>query len=215
MAQSQRRLEGYKNMQIRKKYKIARRLGSGVFEKTQTAKYAVRAEKRSVSLAGVRGKSVYGIQLLEKQKVRFTYGITAKQLKNYVKAIITSKVKNPEAKLYDTLESRLDSVVLRSGLASTRQQARQIVTHGHMRINNKKTTVPSIQVKKGDVVTVKESKRVKPLFSNFKEKSKETQVPAWITVDASNFTVTINGNPEYKAVNVPFNLGEVMQFYKR
>ncbi len=202
-------------MIIGPKYKIARRLGSGIFEKTQTAKYAVRAEKKSASLTGVRAKSTYGIQLLEKQKLRFTYGITAKQLKNYVRAVIDSKVKNPEEKLYITLEKRLDSVVLRSGLASTRQQARQIVTHGHMRINDKKTTVPSIQVKKGDVITVKESKRIKPLFSDFKEKSKDIQAPVWLLVDANNFTVTINGEPEYKIGNLPYNLGEVIQFYKR
>ncbi|HRY30932.1 MAG TPA: 30S ribosomal protein S4 [Candidatus Paceibacterota bacterium] len=202
-------------MKIGPRYKIARRLGSAVFEKTQTAKYALRAEKKSISTAGVRGQSNYGAQLIEKQKARFTYGITAKQLKNYVRSVISSKVKDPEARLYNMLEKRLDNVVLRSGLASTRQQARQIVTHGHMKINDKKTTVPSIQVKKGDAVTVKESKRISPLYTGFKDKAKENQAPAWLSVNAEKFLIEIVGEPEYKASNLSFNLGEVIQFYKR
>lgn len=202
-------------MKIGPRYKIARRLGSSVFEKTQTAKYAVRAEKRNISLAGARSKSNYGTQLLEKQRVRITYGITAKQLKNYVKDIINSRTKDPEAKLFEVLERRLDNVVLRSGIAKTRQQARQIVSHGHIRVNNKKMTVPSFQVNKGDIITVKESKRPKVLFSNFKEQSKEIEAPVWMKIDAENYAAEIIGDPEYKSSNLAFDLGKVLQFFKR
>lgn len=202
-------------MKIGNKYKIARRLGAAVFEKTQTQKFAVRAEKKGANIAGLRAKSNYGAQLLEKQKVRYTYGVSAKQLSNYVKAVIHSKVKQPEAKLFSDLEHRLDNVVLRSGIATTRFQARQIVTHGHMRVNGKKTTVPSYQVRNGDVITVKDSSRVKPLFAGFKDKSKEVITPTWIDVDAANYTVKIVGDPQYKASELAFNLNEVVQFYKR
>ncbi|HMO78599.1 MAG TPA: 30S ribosomal protein S4 [Candidatus Paceibacterota bacterium] len=202
-------------MKVGPKYKIAKRLGAAVFEKTQSQKFILRAEKKGYSTTGVHGKTNFGTQVLEKQKVRYTYGISATQLSNYVKSIVRSKIKQPEAKLFELLERRLDNVVLRSGLATTRFQARQIVTHGHMKVNGKKTTVPSFQVKKGDVVTVKESNRNKPLFATFKDKEKDMTPPSWINVDNKNYTITVLADPQYKPTELAFNLGNVVQFYKR
>ncbi|HMP67144.1 MAG TPA: 30S ribosomal protein S4 [Candidatus Paceibacterota bacterium] len=203
-------------MKIGPKYKIARRLGGAIFEKTQTQKFALRNEKKNfANNTGKRAKSNFALQLLEKQKVKYTYGISTKQLSNYVKAILQSKQKQPELGFFQSLEKRLDNVVLRSGLATTRFQARQMVTHGHMRVNNKKTTVPSYQIKKGDIVTVKDSSKIKPLFVGFKDKSKDVITPTWINVDPKNYTITIVADPEYKPAELAFSLGDVIQFYKR
>jgi small subunit ribosomal protein S4 len=202
-------------MKIGPKYKIAKRLGGSVFEKTQGPKFALSAERKSFSIYGIRSRSNYGTQLLEKQKARFTYGITEKQLANYVKAVISTKTKTPEAALYTFLEKRLDNVILRSGLAQTRRQARQIVAHGHVKVNGKKMKVPSYQVKLGDEVTLKDSSKEKTLFAEFAENFKEITPPAWLKVNPKDISVKIEGEPAYKSIEVAFNLGEVLQFYKR
>lgn len=202
-------------MKIGPKYKIARRLGSAVFEKTQTAKFALHAEKRGANLDGVRPRSNYGIQLLAKQKIRFTYGLTAKQLANYIRKVIDSKSRKPEAMLYSLLERRLDRAVLRAGLAQSQRQARQIVSHGHLRVNDKKITVASYEVKNGDVISVKESSKGKGLFLDIEERLIAANVPSWIKVDAKNVSFTIDGEPQYKVIEVPFNIGDAIQFYKR
>ena len=127
------------------KYKIARRLGASVFEKTSTAKFALRTERKSRNLAGKRPKarSNYGKQLIEKQKVRFTYGISEKQFRNYVREVIDKNSSNPTEALFALLEARVDSVVLRSGFVPTKQAARQAVSHGHITVNGKRITIPS------------------------------------------------------------------------
>jgi small subunit ribosomal protein S4 len=202
-------------MKIGPKYKIARRLGSAVFEKTSTPKYALHAEKKGANMDGVRPRSNYGIQLLAKQKIRYTYGLTAKQLANYIRKVIESKTRKPEAMLYSILERRLDRAVLRSGLAKTQRQARQMVSHGHVRVNDKKITVPSYEVKIGDKVAVKDSSKEKGLFSNIDEQLKEANIANWIKVDAKTLSFTVEGEPQYKSIEVPFNIGEAIQFYKR
>lgn len=202
-------------MKIGPKYKIARRLGRSVFEKTQTAKFALSAEKRNAHVEGIRSRSNYGSQLLEKQKVRFTYGITNTQLGKYAYQAIDSKVKNPEEVLFINLEKRLDNVVLRSGFASTRRQARQLVSHGHIKVNGVKNKVPSYSVKEGDVIEVKESSRDKSIFADIDERVKDLNIPAWLKADHKSLKTTINGQPTYNTKETHFNLGEVLQFYKR
>jgi small subunit ribosomal protein S4 len=202
-------------MKVKSKYKIAKRLGSAVFEKTQTAKFALAAEKKRFSTEGIRSRSNYGTQLLEKQKVRFTYGIPNKQLTNYVKEIIKSKTKTPEQELFSKLEHRLDNIILRAGFAESRFQARQMVSHGHVKVNGRKNKVPSYQVKASDKIEIKESSRDKVLFINFAEKFKEVTTPSWIKVDPKTYSVTIEGEPSYKPKESHFRLGDVLQFYKR
>jgi small subunit ribosomal protein S4 len=202
-------------MKIGPKYKIAKRLGAAVFEKTQGPKFALSAEKKNFSTYGARSRSQYGSQLLEKQKVRFTYGITSKQLTNYVKKVIATKTKTPEEALYILLENRLDNVALKSGFAKTRFQARQIVTHGHLRVNDKKITVPSYEVKEGDVITVKESSRDKGLFNEYADRFADINIPSWLKANPKDFSVKIEGTPTFKTTEVAFNLSDVLQFYKR
>jgi len=202
-------------MKIGPKYKIARRLGKSVFEKTQTAKFALSVEKRNGHVDGIRSRSNYGSQLLEKQKARFTYGITNTQLGKYTYQVIDSKVKNQEEMLFIALEKRLDNVVLRSGFATTRRQARQLVSHGHMKVNGVKNKVPSYSVKKGDVIELKESSRDKSIFIDLKERVTELNIPNFIKVDPKSFKITVEGDPTYNSKEIHFRLGDVLQFYKR
>ena len=130
-------------MKIGPKFKIAKRLGAPIFEKTQTQKFAL-----SESRGGRQNKrrpgqmSDYKRQLIEKQKMRFTYGISEKQFRRYVDDAV-EKSNQPVALLMERLESRLDNVIYRMGLAKTRRLARQITSHGHICVNGKKMTIPS------------------------------------------------------------------------
>src|SRR3984957_13787063 len=113
------------------KYKIARRLGAPVFEKTQTQKFAARAEKKTKKGGFGRPKSEYAFQHNEKQKARMVYGISEKQFRHYVKDAVEKKASLAVASIYGALESRLDNAAYRLGFAPTRRAARQMVSHGH------------------------------------------------------------------------------------
>lgn len=202
-------------MKIGPKFKIARRLGAAVFEKTQTAKFALSQQKKGRNAMRKRPNSVFGTQLLEKQKVRFTYAISEKQFSKYVKKAIESQGTNTNEMLYQDLETRLDSIVLRAGFASSRLLARQIVSHGHMKVNGVRVNIPSYQVKVGDVITVKESSADKALFAELDKKVADQVIPAWIEVDVAKKSIILKSNPALDPKNVPFDLGTVIQFYKR
>ncbi len=117
------------------RYKIAKRLGASVFEKTQSQKFAISegAHRKEQEARPGRGRGgEYGKQILEKQKVRITYGVTESQFGNYVKKALESEKGNPLERLHESLELRLDNVISRLGLTSTRRSARQMVAHGHV-----------------------------------------------------------------------------------
>lgn len=196
-------------MRVGPKYKIARRLGAQVFEKTQSPKFAVSEQKRKRKFS--RPGSVYSRQLLEKQRVRFNYGLSEKQFSNYVKKAIAMDNHNAEAALYTLLETRLDTAILRAGFATTRGQARQIANHGHCLVNGTRVNIPSYVVKKGDVITLRERSSESELFRELNEAS----IPAWLKVDKKQKSITIDGTPEYTGKETPFDLGTVLQFYKR
>lgn len=202
-------------MIIGPKYKIARRLGAGVFEKTQTQKFALsQARKKSDRRGGPR--SDFGVQMLEKQKARYTYALTERQFSKYVKAAIAKKGDNSEL-LYRTLESRLDNVILRAGFAPTRLAARQLVSHGHILVNGKRVTIPSIAVRVGDKLSIREGSIKKTVFSTLEERLKNTsnQVPAWLKVDPEKKTIEVQGAPKLKTDELLFDIGQVLEFYSR
>jgi small subunit ribosomal protein S4 len=201
-------------MKIQSKYKIARKLGAAVFEKTQTAKFALSEQKKKIKKFS-RPKTNYGVQLSEKQKVRFHYAITDKQLKNYVKAVLASKMKNPAEGLYQALEKRVDSLILRSGFAKTRFQAKQAASHGHFQVNGRKITIPSMQITPKDTIKLKESKKDSPLYLAYSENFKDIIVPTWIIVDPKENSISLKGEPVYNQTENPFNLSTVIQFYNR
>lgn len=203
-------------MKIGPKFKIAKRLGAPIFEKTQTQKFEL-----SQARGGRRGNrrpgqmSDYKRQLLEKQKMRFTYGITEKQLRRYVDLAVETEGHQPVTVLMVRLESRLDNVVYRLGLAKTRRLARQIVSHGHILVNGKRINVPSHKVRVGDTVSVREGSRQSGLFADLADKHEAAAVPGWLSFDVKQFSGTVKSEPVYNPSESLFDPEQVMEFYSR
>lgn len=201
-------------MKIGPKYKIARRLGAPVFEKTQTAKYTLSlSRKEKVGKKFSRPKSEFGKALTEKQKARFSYGLSEKQFRGYVDKAM--KASNQGQKLFQLLESRLDNVLFRSGLAKTRAQARQAASHGHATVNGQRVTIPSIQIGVGDVVGVRGASAQSALFAEVSERMKTLSAPAWLTLDPETRTAKVVGEPVYAEAEQVFDLGVVIEYYNR
>ena len=198
---------------IKSKFKVAKRLGAQVFEKTQTQKFAL-SEARMKRPRG-RGASDYGKQLLEKQRVRYTYGLSEKQLSNYAKAAFEEK--DPPAALHKALEMRADSVVYRAGLSLTRRAARQAVSHGHITVNGRRTTTPSYRVKKGDIVAVRQGNVKSPLYAGLAEAKGEQGrvVPQWLSVDLDVLRAEVGGEPSYNPIEAGLDYSTVFEFYSR
>lgn len=200
-------------MIIGPKYKIARRLGATVFEKTQTQKYTIRSTQKS-QFSKPKARSDYGLGMLEKQKARYTYGISSKQFGNYVKKAIEKKGNSGEH-LIHLLESRLDNVALRSGFATTRQSARQMTSHGHLTVNGIIITIPSYQVKIGDIIAIREGSKKKGLFAQLDERLKTIKIPAWLKLNFDKKELVIDGIPHAEQTELLFNVGSVLEFYSR
>ena len=197
---------------IKSKYKVAKRLGAGVFEQTQTQKFALSAARKSTKKRG-RNVSDYGRQLLEKQKVRYTYGLLERQFAKYVGE--ATGTKDPSALLHKLLEMRADNVVYRAGLASTRRAARQAVSHGHIVINGKRITTPSYRVKVGDVLTIRTGSQRSPLFAGLAESENQRSVVKWIETDFKLMKSTVTGEPTYQAVETGLEYTTVFEYYSR
>lgn len=215
MDRSLRSQEEYKIIMISKaKYKICRRLGP-IYEKCQTQKYLLSEGKKAKSKSGKRPKALseYGNQLIEKQKIRFTYGISEKQLSNYFSKATESKGSHASEYIYEALESRLDNVVYRLGLASTRLLARQMVSHGHILVNGKKVKVPSMHTRVNDVIGIREGSKNSTLFAELDKKLKNYSVPNWMKFDLGKSLGTITGKP--KNTEGFFNINTVLEFYSR
>ncbi|MBL4644772.1 MAG: 30S ribosomal protein S4 [Candidatus Pacebacteria bacterium] len=195
------------------KYKICKRLGNGVYEKCQTQKFALSEARVKKTFKRRRNLSDYGRQLLEKQKVRFAYGITEKQLRKYVTAAV--RTKEPTLELFKGLETRLDNTIYRSGFAPTRRAARQMVSHGHITINGKKMTVPSHMLKTGDVLSVRDGSKDKPLFVLNMDTIAGHGAPKWLTTDGKKLTSKVKAVPEFVASDTFFDLPAVFEFYSR
>jgi small subunit ribosomal protein S4 len=197
------------------KYKMCRRLGSGVFEKCQTPKYVLSEAKKSKAVKGKRPKALsgFGTQLIEKQKVRFSYGISERQLSNYVIKATQVKGMAVTDKLYEELENRLDNVVYRLGFAHTRRFARQLVSHGHFTVNGKKTTIPSQTVHIGDIVAVREGSRKSPIFTDFSTKIKDYTWPKWLKFTPDSLQAEVVSKPKNEESFL--QLDTVLEFYSR
>ncbi|MCE9628673.1 MAG: 30S ribosomal protein S4 [Candidatus Vogelbacteria bacterium] len=202
-------------MRVGPKYKIARRLGERVFPKTQTTKFTVSgSDKKPKGKRGRGSMSEYGSQLIEKQKARYTYGITEKQFSGYIKKARIKKG-NPADEIFKSLETRLDNVVFRMGLASSRAAARQMVSHGHILLNNRRLTIPSAIVRIGDIVTVRPQSKDKPLFNELDERLKTYTVPTWISFDTDKREATIKALPTVSQGEINLNFGKILEFYSR
>lgn len=202
-------------MKIGPKFKIAKRLGAPIFEKTQTQKFALSEARGGRTRQRRPGAmSDYKRQLLEKQKMRFTYGLSEKQLRRYVDEAV-AKSNQPITLLMQRLESRLDNVIYRMGLAKTRRLARQIVSHGHITVNGKKFTIPSHRVKPGDSIAIREGSRATGLFTDLAEKHESVSVPAWLSFDVKKMNGTMKEIPVYDPAESLFDPEQVLQYYSR
>lgn len=186
-----------------------------MFEKCQTAKYVQSETKKSRTTTKGKRKtpSGYGMQLIEKQKVRFSYGVSERQLGNYVDVATRVKGTPVADKLYEQLEGRLDNVVYRLGFAGTRRFARQLVSHGHFIVNGKKSTVPSQQVKIGDIISVREGSRKSPVFTDFTTKIKDYTWPNWLKLTPDTLSAEVVAKP--KNDEQFLQLDTVLEFYSR
>ncbi|MBM3261251.1 30S ribosomal protein S4 [Candidatus Kaiserbacteria bacterium] len=205
-------------LQVKSKYKVAKRLGPAVFEKTQTQKFALseaRSKASKKTRGGRGGGSDYGKQLLEKQRVRYTYGLSERQLSNYAEKAFEQA--DPSKALHQALESRLDSAVYRAGLASTRRAARQVVSHGHITVGGVRVTIPSHRIRTADILAVREGSRTSPLFAGLTEDTEEMRraIPQWLEVDLSNLRAEIKGEPSYNPAEIGLDYATVFEFYSR
>ncbi len=161
--------------------------------------------------------SEYGKQLAAKQGLKGDYELRERQFKNYVKSVLQESGLKEDASqlLLRKLESRLDNVVFRTGLARTRSEARQMVAHGHIFVNGKKTAIPSYRVKKGDVVSVGPLASQKTLFKNAKLGLAKFQPPAWITLNKDSMEATIGDLPKVEELQITVDIPLVFEFYSR
>lgn len=202
-------------MKTVQKYKICRRLGAGVFEKCQTSKFVVSEGRhaKNAKRGKPKAQSGYAIQFLEKQKVRFMYNISEKQFSNYIKEAVSHKGTVATEYLFELLETRLDNVTYRMGLAGTRRLSRQMTSHGHITVNGKKTTVPSLRVKVGDVIEVRQGSKKSVLFADMTTRLKDYTMPNWLTFSTEKLSGTITGKP--KNIEGFLDLSTVLEFYSR
>src|ERR1700704_4813199 len=159
-------------------------------------------------------ESEYRQQLQEKQKARFTYGVQEKQFRRYYEEANRSAGKTGEA-LLQILESRLDNVVYRAGLARTRRMARQLVNHGHFIVNGKKVNVPSFQVTKFDIIDVKPKSMPTLPFEVAKATFGDRPIPAWLQVVPSNLRILVHQRPERAQIDTPVQEQLIVEFYSK
>jgi small subunit ribosomal protein S4 len=199
--------------------RLCRREGAKLFLKGSrcyTKKCAFERRPSPPGQHGVRRRKVgdYGLQLREKQKVRRIYRILERQFRGYFDAAESRPGVTGE-NLLRLLELRLDNVVFRLGLASSRDQARQLVGHGHFEVNGRPTNIPSFQVKPGDTVAVRESRRSREPFKVAKESLRSVQVPDWLTIDPATLTGTIAAAPRRDQMPLELNEQLVVEYYSR
>jgi small subunit ribosomal protein S4 len=202
-------------MKIGPRYKKARYLGAPVFRKTQTQKFAMRAQRKQKTMGGRRGqKSEYGKQMMEKQKARYSYGVGGTQFTNYVKKALSTPGDNAK-NLLRLLEGRADNVMVRAGFAPSHSAARQMVSHGHITVNGKKITIPSYEVKVGDILRIREGSKGKVIFSTLDEDLKTMKSPAWLTIKPDVKEITIAAEPSTDMTELLFDVRAVLEFYTR
>ena len=159
-----------------------------------------------------RKMSDYGLQLREKQRAKFIYGVLEKQFRNTFEKAAKKKGMTGE-NLLVMLEERLDNVVYRMGFAMTRREARQLVVHGHYTVNGRKVDIPSYQVKPGDVIRVKTKSQSSPKFKEIKDM--EVGVPGWLSVDRDKLEGTVLQDPSRDQIDTPIQEHLIVELYSK
>ncbi len=161
-----------------------------------------------------RKTSEYGLQLREKQKAKFIYGVLEKPFRNYYEKAANQKGMTGE-NLMTILESRLDNVVFRMGLARTRRESRQVVDHKFITVNGKVVNIPSYLVKPGDVIELKESAKTMTRFKEISEVTAGRVVPEWIDFDADKLVGTVKELPNRDQIDVPVDEMLIVELYSK
>lgn len=193
------------------KVKLSRRIGIPLTRK------ASKSMERKPGAPGMhrsrfgRKLSDYGKQLLEKQRLRFQYNISDRQMRSYY-AKASSKSGNTADLLIQAVESRLDALVLRAGLAPTIYAARQLVTHGHMKVNTRRVNIPSYNVKPGDTISVRDKSKSLDLIRNA---VKDAEDVPYLAVDRELLTATYTRLPDVEEVPVVAEIGVVVEYYSK
>ena len=179
-----------------------------------TMGYAKKTTTRNTNTQTRRKKSEYALQLQEKQKVKFVYGILEKQFRGYYEKAVRMPGKAGDNLLIQ-LESRLDNVVFRLGFAATRREARQLVNHGHFTVNGKKVNIPSYQVKPGMVIALKESSRSIERFKLNLEANAYHVIPKWLDFDAANMVGKVVAAPTREDIDLPVEEHLIVELYSK
>ena len=197
--------------------KLCRREGQKLFLKGERCYSSKCALERRNYAPGQHGQarkkmSDYGIQFREKQKAKRFYGVQETQFRNLYEKAVKKPGKAGE-NLMILLETRLDNVVFRLGFASSRKAARQLVTHGHFTVNGKKADIPSMELKAGDVIRVKEKSQSSPKFKEVKEMS--ITVPSWMSVDVEKLEGKIVNLPTRADIDTPVAEHLIVELYSK
>lgn len=203
--------------------KICRRVGQKLFlkgEKCSSPKCPIvrkpypPGQKRKRT---TRRPSEYGKELMEKQKLREWYGIAESQFKKYIREVLAERgrVVDTALELIKKLEKRLDNVVLRLGFSQSRAQARQLISHGYFLVAGRSCNIPSFEVKKGDVISLRKQKEKKPLFKEFSVSLKKVQPPSWLSLDPKKMEGKVVGEPSLEESGVPAEISSIFEFYSR
>ena len=169
-------------------------------------------ESKRTSQRNTRKTSDYGLQLREKQRAKFVYGVQEKQFRNTFEKAAKKKGITGE-NLLIMLEKRLDNVVYRMGLSTTRREARQLVTHSHFLVNGKKVNIPSYQVKPGDVIKVREKSLSSPKFQEIKDMT--VGIPAWLSVDRDKLEGKVLADPTRDQIDTPIEEHLIVELYSK
>ena len=197
--------------------KLCRREGQKMFLKGERCYSSKCALERRAYAPGQHGQdrkklSNYGLQLREKQKAKRFYGMQESQFRTCFETASKKPGKAAE-NLLIALESRMDNVVFRMGFAASRKEARQLVRHGHFTVNGKKANIPSMELKAGDVVKVKEKSCASPKFKEIREMTIST--PSWITVDADKLEGKILAMPQRQDIDTPIAEHLIVELYSK
>lgn len=185
------------------RFKVARHLGENVYNHPKALKRGVKPHRK---------QSEYGKQLLEKQKLKAYYGVMERQFRRYVSEALKAR-ENPGIVLIQKLETRLDNIVYRLGYGSTLRQARQIVGHGHIRVNGQKVDIPSYQLKVGDEISLSERAKNKDLFrENFQSISLTL---SYLVKDLDTLTGRLVSIPDADEIPINVDMSLIVEFYSR
>jgi small subunit ribosomal protein S4 len=206
-----------------KKCKVCRRQGEKLFLKGEKC-FSVKCPiNKKPYPPGAKGKrrtkslSEYGKELKEKQKIKNWYNLSEHQFRNYIKEALRKRKSNENSAefLIQELESRMDNVVLKLGLASSHSHARQMVSHGHFLINEKPINIPSYKLKVGDKVSVRKNSVGKNVFKDITLNIKKHQAPSWLKLDKTKLEGEVTGKPSLEEVNPPAEISSIFEFYSR